>query len=118
MAKFSLLMTFGMMLLGFRCGTGIAQETRSAKNRNGSSALPDLALRPPQVITNVGPDHAKNSRGAQGVPAIERTPKGRLWAAWYAGKSQRGRAVTDTVRLRVVVTQLRETNKTSREGQP
>ncbi|MCO6456557.1 MAG: exo-alpha-sialidase [Pirellulaceae bacterium] len=52
--------------------------------------LPDLALQPPQVISRPGPDHVKSSRGAQGVPAIERSAKGRLWAAWYAGKSQRG----------------------------
>jgi hypothetical protein len=52
--------------------------------------LPDLALQPAQVITEPGPNHVKSSRGAQGVPAIERTAKGRLWAAWYAGKSPRG----------------------------
>jgi predicted neuraminidase len=52
--------------------------------------LPDLALQPPQVIKDFGPDHVKSSRGAQGVPAIELTAKGRLWAAWYAGKSKRG----------------------------
>lgn len=42
------------------------------------------------MITEFGPDHVKGSRGAQGVPAIERTATGRLWAAWYAGKSKRG----------------------------
>ena len=52
--------------------------------------LPDLALHAAQVITEPGPNHVKSSRGAQGVPAIERTTKGRLWAAWYAGKSKRG----------------------------
>ncbi|MDY0166526.1 MAG: sialidase family protein [Thermoguttaceae bacterium] len=52
--------------------------------------LPDLALLPPEIITEPEPDHVKGSRGAQGVPAIERTAKGRLWASWYAGKSQRG----------------------------
>lgn len=52
--------------------------------------LPDLALLPPEIITEPGPDHVKSSRGAQGVPAIERTAKGRLWASWYTGKSQRG----------------------------
>ncbi|MFN4260957.1 MAG: sialidase family protein [Gemmataceae bacterium] len=55
-----------------------------------TDSLPDLALQPAQVITNFGPDHVKSSRGAQGVPAIERTAKGRLWAAWYAGKGKRG----------------------------
>ncbi len=55
-----------------------------------SAALPDLALQSPRVLTDLGPDHVKSSRGAQGVPAIERSAHGRLWAAWYAGRSQRG----------------------------
>lgn len=54
------------------------------------SRLPDLALQPPKVITEFGPDIVKSSRGAQGVPGIERTENGRLWAAWYAGKGKRG----------------------------
>jgi hypothetical protein len=52
--------------------------------------LPDLALQPPTVITEFGPDHVKSSRGAQGVPAIECAAGGRFWAAWYAGKGKRG----------------------------
>lgn len=52
--------------------------------------LPDLALQPARVISDIGPVHVKSSRGAQGVPAIERAANGRLWAAWYAGKSKRG----------------------------
>lgn len=52
--------------------------------------LPDLALQPARVLTEFGPDHAKSSRGAQGVSAIERAPDGRLWTAWYAGKGKRG----------------------------
>lgn len=55
-----------------------------------AAELPDLALQPARVIADIGPDHVKSSRGAQGVPAIERTARGRLWAAWYAGKSKRG----------------------------
>ncbi|MBK9166410.1 MAG: exo-alpha-sialidase [Bryobacterales bacterium] len=57
---------------------------------HAQSRLPDLALQPPRILTEFGPDHVKSSRGAQGVPAIERTPKGRLWASWYAGKGKRG----------------------------
>ncbi len=52
--------------------------------------LPDLALQPPRVITSPGPEYGKHNRGAQGVPALERTAQGRLWAAWYTGKSTRG----------------------------
>jgi hypothetical protein len=58
--------------------------------QKAQSPLPDLALQPPQLLTEFGPDHVKASRGAQGVPGIERSSKGRLWAAWYAGKSPRG----------------------------
>jgi len=54
------------------------------------SGLPDLGLQPPALLTKFGPDHVKSSRGAQGVPSLERSPQGRLWAAWYAGKGSRG----------------------------
>jgi hypothetical protein len=57
---------------------------------DNSAALPDLALQPPRVTAEFDPDAAKSSRGAQGVPAIERTANGQLWAAWYAGPSPRG----------------------------
>jgi predicted neuraminidase len=53
-------------------------------------SLPDLALQPSTVLTEFGPAHAKNSRGAQGVATIERAPNGRLWAAWYTGKGKAG----------------------------
>ena len=62
----------------------------SAWAANPPAPLPDLALQPPQLITEFGPTHVKSSRGAQGVPAIERTAKGRLWASWYTGKGKRG----------------------------
>lgn len=32
-----------------------------------------------------GPDYADSGRMFQGIPAIERAPNGRLWAAWYGG---------------------------------
>ena len=70
---------------------GIISFTASrAQSQESAAALPDLALQPAQVITEHGPAHVKSSRGAQGVPAIERTANGRLWAAWYAGRSKRG----------------------------
>ena len=55
-----------------------------------SAELPDLALQPPRVTAEFDPDTVKSTRGAQGVPAIERAGNGRLWAAWYAGPSPRG----------------------------
>ena len=40
----------------------------------------------PPVIFNPGKEYGPDKRNYQGIPTIERTPKGRLWAAWYAGK--------------------------------
>lgn len=71
-------------------GTLHATDTNEFCQLMLATDLPDLALQPAQVITEFGPDHVKSSRGAQGVPAIERAAEGRLWAAWYAGKSKRG----------------------------
>ena len=68
----------------------MAGELKPGHDTNDGTALPDLALIPPDVIKDFGPKHVKSARGAQGVPAIERTAKGRLWAAWYAGRSPRG----------------------------
>ena len=57
---------------------------------DNSAALPDLALQPPRVLTDFGPDHVKSSRGAQGVPAIERSAQGRLWAVVCGQEPARG----------------------------
>lgn len=70
------------------CVVTVASEISEGDDK--SAALPDLALQSPRVLTDFGPDHVKSSRGAQGVPAIERSAQGRLWAAWYAGTSQCG----------------------------
>ncbi len=79
---------FGVLLAFIACSQ--AGEPLPAVSSTPSGSLPDLALQPPQVITDIGPDHVKSSRGAQGVPGIERSAEGRLWAAWYAGKGKRG----------------------------
>lgn len=63
---------------------------RSGNAQTVDSPLPDLALQPPRVTATFDSDTIRSARGAQGVPAIERTADGRLWAAWYAGRSQRG----------------------------
>ena len=39
----------------------------------------------PPVIFNPGEEYGPEARKYQGIPTIERTPGGRLWAAWYAG---------------------------------
>lgn len=50
---------------------------------------PELSLQPPAVLTEPDSDYAKEQRGAQGVPSIERTADGKLWAAWYTGPETR-----------------------------
>ncbi len=72
------------------CAQVHAQESTSDVPRLAGTTLPDIALIPPQVLTEFDADHAKSSRGAQGVPGIERAANGRLWAAWYTGKGERG----------------------------
>lgn len=42
-------------------------------------------LQPPRVITEPGPDYGAPTRAFQGIPSIERSPGGRLWAVWYGG---------------------------------
>lgn len=68
----------------------ISHSLRSGSAQTVDAGLPDLALTPPRVTADFDPDAKKDARGAQGVPAIERTANGRLWAAWYAGPSPRG----------------------------
>jgi hypothetical protein len=61
----------------------------------GDGRLPDWVsateqpafLRPPRVITNPGPEYAAQTRRFQGIPSLARSPKGRLWATWYGGKT-------------------------------
>lgn len=47
--------------------------------------LPEGFYDTTNVITNPGPEYACKDRKFQGIPAIERAPNGRLWAAWYGG---------------------------------
>lgn len=39
-----------------------------------------------RVDFDPGEAYGPEARKYQGIPSIERTPEGRLWAAWYAGK--------------------------------
>lgn len=45
----------------------------------------DLALQPPEINTQPGPEYSDEQRNYAMTIGIERTPKGRLWAAWVAG---------------------------------
>ncbi|MBC2602698.1 sialidase family protein [Puniceicoccus vermicola] len=43
------------------------------------------ALDAPEIISSPGPEYQADKRPFQGIPTVERSPTGRLWAAWYAG---------------------------------
>lgn len=45
----------------------------------------DLALEPPTLITAPGPEYSDDVRDYAMVIGLDRTPRGRLWAAWVAG---------------------------------
>lgn len=45
----------------------------------------DPAMRPAVIHNPPGAEYGDDRRMFQGIPAIERTRKGRLWAGWYAG---------------------------------
>jgi predicted neuraminidase len=51
--------------------------------RDSTVARP-AALQPPPVNTRPGNEYAAGLRVFEGIPAIERTTDGRLWAAWFA----------------------------------
>ena len=55
-----------------------AQAPANGENTNAAPCLPPLNAQP-------GPEYADSVRMFQGIPAIERAPNGRLWAAWYGG---------------------------------
>lgn len=43
------------------------------------------AAQPSTIQHEPGPEYGDDRRLFQGIPGIERTPGGRLWATWYAG---------------------------------
>lgn len=56
----------------------------------GSAAADDPAMVPPSLNRSPGPEYSDAKRLFQGIPGIERAPKGRLWAVWYAGDKREG----------------------------
>ncbi|MEY2821917.1 MAG: hypothetical protein RL105_1489, partial [Verrucomicrobiota bacterium] len=51
----------------------------------------DLSLEPPALNTNPGPEYADTNRPGNMIIGLDRTPKGRLWAAWIGnGDSPNG----------------------------
>jgi len=55
-----------------------------------SDAEKDSALNSPPINTSPGPEYGPQSRKWQGIPGIERTHAGRLWAIWYSGGEGEG----------------------------
>lgn len=45
----------------------------------------DNGLVPAAILTAPGAEYGPASRAWQGIPGIERAPRGRLWATWYTG---------------------------------
>jgi hypothetical protein len=43
---------------------------------------------PARIVTDPGPEYAALARRFQGIPSLARSPKGRLWATWYGGKTR------------------------------
>jgi predicted neuraminidase len=51
----------------------------------GADEFDELAASPPVVNFQSGPEYADSVRMFQGIPGLERSPGGRLWAVWYGG---------------------------------
>lgn len=49
-----------------------------------SAALPPQHV-PPSITISPGPEYGDDVRMFQGIPGIEQSPSGRLWATWYGG---------------------------------
>jgi len=66
----------------------------AAEPSGASAPIPDdfgVTTRTPPVLNeNPGPRYWPRLRMWQGIPSIERTTQGRLWATWYAGPLSEG----------------------------
>lgn len=56
----------------------------------GSDDPGAISLEPPTINTAPGPEYRGENRIFQGIPGIERSPGGRLWATWYGGGDTEG----------------------------
>ena len=57
----------------------------NASGADGPAADTDLALQPPRIITDPGPQYADAARDVNMIIGMDRSPGGRLWAAWVSG---------------------------------
>ena len=74
-------MIFCLLLL-FASSILTGENIETAKN--------NIALEPASVNLSPGPEYGINTRIFQGIPGIERSRGGRLWAAWYGGGDTEG----------------------------
>src|SRR5438105_1673688 len=83
--------TILILLLGLAVITSVvsAAETQPLEREAGKS-FPDIALQAPPVNTSPGLEYAASTRMFQGIPSIECTTKGHLWAVWYGAGAGEG----------------------------
>lgn len=70
---------FRVVAIALSCATTELSARDPAAAKPGAAAL-----QPPPVETRPGAEYASGPRAFEGIPTIERTPNGRLWAAWFA----------------------------------
>lgn len=73
-----------LLFLVFFCFSGPAVGEEMDIPRN------NIALESPRIDFSPGPEYSGSSRVFQGIPGIERSRGGRLWATWYGGGDTEG----------------------------
>ena len=68
----------------------VRDQEAGRSEQEAEKTYPDFALQVPPVNTSPGLEYACRTRVFQGIPGIERTAKGRLWAVWYGGGADEG----------------------------
>ena len=66
-------------------GTNSPSQIRQDVLHSAGWADQDLAAVTPVMNFDPGPEYADAKRRFQGIPTLEGSPGGRLWAAWYGG---------------------------------
>ncbi|MCC7192628.1 MAG: exo-alpha-sialidase [Phycisphaeraceae bacterium] len=57
---------------------------------SNSSLAAHIVERSPRLVVRPGGEYGPAARTWQGIPGIERTTRGRLWATWYTGQGGEG----------------------------
>lgn len=65
-------------------------ELKQQQVEEKAATDPDMALMAVQPDLSPGEKYAASSRKFQGIPTIERTPDGKLWASYYSGGDGEG----------------------------